>query len=105
MLHAHLHHCPNSHAARPCTNAITPAGWLSQAKADAAASPAVLCHLWGPRVRRPVAGWRGNDQLPQGLLYEGVWEAPLQLYGESGAQSSILPALDAALGVQHAEGW
>ena len=35
----------------------------------------------------------------------GVWDQPRQYYGASGAQSSILPALDAALGVAHPPGW
>jgi hypothetical protein len=29
----------------------------------------------------------------------------MQLYGETGAQSSILHAFDIALGVQHGEDW
>lgn len=37
--------------------------------------------------------------------HAGVWEERQQFYGASGAQSSILPALDAALGVQHPDGW
>ena len=35
----------------------------------------------------------------------GVWNEPREFYGASGAQSSVLPALDAALGVQHPPGW
>lgn len=31
----------------------------------------------------------------------GVSTTPMQLYGATGAQSSILPALDTALGVEH----
>jgi indoleamine 2,3-dioxygenase len=54
------------------------------------------------RVRWPMAGWRGNDALPHGLLYEGVGDtAPRQYYGETGAQSSVVPAFDAALGIEH----
>jgi indoleamine 2,3-dioxygenase len=38
-------------------------------------------------------------------LYEGVGDAaPRQLYGETGAQSSVVPAFDAALGIEHAGG-
>lgn len=56
------------------------------------------------RVRLPMSGWRGNPALPDGLIYEGQHGgAPQQLYGETGAQSSILHALDAALGIQHDE--
>jgi indoleamine 2,3-dioxygenase len=71
-----------------------------------AADVGFLLLMWAaPRVRLPMSGWRSNPALPQGLLYEGVWPAPVQLYGETGAQSSILHALDAALGVQHTCGW
>jgi indoleamine 2,3-dioxygenase len=39
-------------------------------------------------------------------VYEGVGdEQPVQLYGETGAQSSILPAFDAAMGIEHKQGW
>jgi indoleamine 2,3-dioxygenase len=60
--------------------------------------PSVYYH----RVRRPLAGWRSSPSLPVGLFYEGVGDAvPRQYYGASGAQSSILHAFDAALGVRH----
>lgn len=29
----------------------------------------------------------------------------MELYGETGAQSSIVPAFDAVLGIRHPEGW
>ncbi len=81
------------------------------------------------RVRLPMSGWRSNPALPkviksshssllsssyplrsiflrtQGLIYEGVSDEPVQLYGETGAQSSIVPSLDAALGIRHEENW
>lgn len=49
--------------------------------------------------------WRNNPALPEGLLYEGTGLGRLQLYGETGAQSSIVPALDAVLGIQHESQW
>ncbi|KXZ50994.1 IDO protein [Gonium pectorale] len=52
-----------------------------------------------------MSGWRNNPDLPQGLVYEGVSDEPVQLYGETGAQSSILHAFDAALGIRHEEVW
>lgn len=61
--------------------------------------------IYFSRVRLPMSGWRGNDALPAGLVYAGVWEAPVQLYGETGAQSGILAAFDAALGVEQQAGW
>lgn len=51
-----------------------------------------------------MSGWRGNPALPNGMFYEGVWSDPNFFYGETGAQSSIVPAFDAALGVTHASG-
>lgn len=35
----------------------------------------------------------------------GVGDRPLELYGETGAQSSIVPAFDAVLGIRHPKGW
>lgn len=52
-----------------------------------------------------MSGWRGNDRLPGGLMYEDVGGPPLQLYGETGAQSSVVSAMDAALGIEHECGW
>jgi len=58
------------------------------------------------RVRPYIHGWRNHPDLPEGLIYEGV-EAyggrPQQFRGETGAQSAIVPAVDAMLGVQHQE--
>ncbi|KAK9804933.1 hypothetical protein WJX73_000491 [Symbiochloris irregularis] len=62
-------------------------------------------HIYYERVRLPTSGWRDNPAMPNGLLYEGVWAEPRQFHGASGAQSSIIPALDGALGVQHPAGW
>jgi indoleamine 2,3-dioxygenase len=57
-------------------------------------------------VNLKFAGWRNNDVLPQGLIYEGLWgNQPQQLYGETGAQSTVVHALDAALGIKHKQGW
>jgi indoleamine 2,3-dioxygenase len=58
------------------------------------------------RVRPYIHGWKNHPDLPEGVIYEGV-EAyrgrPQQFRGETGAQSSIVPALDAVLGVGHKE--
>ncbi|KAG2498462.1 hypothetical protein HYH03_003716 [Edaphochlamys debaryana] len=62
-------------------------------------------YIYFQRVRTPMSGWRNNPDLPQGLIYEGVSEEPMQLYGETGAQSSVLHAFDAALGVRHDQVW
>ncbi|KAI8467659.1 MAG: hypothetical protein J3K34DRAFT_523547 [Monoraphidium minutum] len=62
-------------------------------------------YVYYHRVRAPMAGWRGNPALPAGLVYGGVAAAPLALHGETGAQSSVVASLDAALGVEHECGW
>uniref|UniRef100_A0A0C9S6T7 TSA: Wollemia nobilis Ref_Wollemi_Transcript_14320_1605 transcribed RNA sequence n=2 Tax=Wollemia nobilis TaxID=56998 RepID=A0A0C9S6T7_9CONI len=61
-------------------------------------------HIYYHRVRKFLSGWRGNPAVPNGMIYEGVWDEPKFFYGETGAQSSILPAFDAALGVTHPSG-
>ncbi|MFT7583951.1 MAG: indoleamine 2,3-dioxygenase [Cellvibrionaceae bacterium] len=53
-------------------------------------------HIFYNRIRIFVAGW---DQT--GLLYEGVSDIPLKMHGGSAAQSSLLQAYDAALGIEH----
>ena len=54
------------------------------------------------RVRPYIHGWKDHPDIPDGVIYEGV-EAyggrPQQFRGETGAQSAIVPALDAMLGV------
>lgn len=61
-------------------------------------------YIYYHRVRPYIHGWKDNPMLPEGLLYEGV-EAyknqPQKFRGETGAQSSIIPALDAILGITH----
>ena len=59
------------------------------------------------RVRPYLYGWKDQPSLPQGLVYEGVAaysDRPQKFRGETGAQSSIIPALDAALGIEHQGG-
>jgi indoleamine 2,3-dioxygenase len=62
-------------------------------------------YVYYTRVRPYIHGWKQNPSLPNGLLYEGVAayaEEPQQFRGETGAQSSIVPCLDAGLGIGHA---
>lgn len=61
-------------------------------------------YIYYNRVRPYIHGWKNNPALPEGLIYEGVdayGGKPQKFAGETGAQSSIIPALDAALGVAH----
>lgn len=63
-------------------------------------------YIYYHRVRPYIHGWKNHPDLPEGLIYEGVGEyaeAPQQFRGETGAQSSIVPCLDAMLGVGHKE--
>src|SRR5437879_5436221 len=63
-------------------------------------------YIYYTRVRPYIHGWKDNPTLPRGVVYEGVKEfrgAAQHFRGETGAQSSIIPALDAAFGVPHAE--
>jgi indoleamine 2,3-dioxygenase len=63
-------------------------------------------HIYYHRVRPYIHGWKNNPALPNGLVYSGVaaWEGrPQQFRGETGAQSAIVPSLDAALGITHAD--
>jgi len=56
------------------------------------------------RVRPYIFGWKNNPATPNGVIYEDVQEYggnPQLFRGETGAQSSIVPALDALLGITH----
>ena len=58
------------------------------------------------RVRPYIFGWKNNPTTPEGVVYEGVEEynnEPQIFRGETGAQSSIVPVLDALLGVVHSD--
>lgn len=61
-------------------------------------------YIYYHRVRPYMFGWKDNPDMPGGMVYEGV-EAykgqPQQFRGETGAQSGIIPAFDAALGIVH----
>lgn len=61
-------------------------------------------YIYYNRVRPYIHGWKDNPALPNGLLYEGVAEyqnQPQKFKGETGAQSTIIPSFDAALGIEH----
>ena len=62
-------------------------------------------YVYYNRVRPYIHGWKNSPSLPNGLIYEGVKSyagQPQQFRGETGAQSSIVPCLDAGLGIAHA---
>jgi indoleamine 2,3-dioxygenase len=61
-------------------------------------------YVYFTRVRPFIHGWKNHPALPQGVRYDGVSDrpGPQRLRGETGAQSTIVPVLDALLGVAHA---
>lgn len=63
-------------------------------------------YIYYNRVRPYIHGWKGNPRLAEGIVYEGVAELngkPQKWRGETGAQSAIMPSLDAFLGIEHAD--
>ncbi len=61
-------------------------------------------YIYYNRVRPYIHGWKGNPALPQGLIYEGVAKyngQPQAFRGQTGSQSSIVPTMDALLGIGH----
>jgi indoleamine 2,3-dioxygenase len=62
-------------------------------------------YIYYHRVRPFLSGWRDNPDLPEGVVYSGVTAyggKPQRWRGASGAQSSVIPAIDAALGIDFA---
>ena len=62
-------------------------------------------YVYYTRVRPYIHGWKNSPSLPNGLIYDNVEayaQQPQQFRGETGAQSSIVPCLDAGLGIRHA---
>ena len=59
--------------------------------------PAVFYSL----LRPFLAGWKSNDALPSGLIYEGVDEQPQMYNGGNAGQSSSIQAIDILLGLRH----
>jgi len=63
-------------------------------------------YVYYRRVRPYIHGWKDHPRLPHGVVYEGVealGDRPLALRGETGAQSALIPTVDALLRVSHAE--
>lgn len=61
-------------------------------------------YIYYQRVRPYIHGWKNNPALPNGLIYEGVekYGGKGQAFrGQTGSQSSIVPAMDALFGVVH----
>ena len=61
-------------------------------------------YVYYHRVRPFIFGSKDNPDLKNGVIYEGQYDNKSQFFrGETGAQSSIMPTLDGALGVEHSE--
>ena len=59
-------------------------------------------YIYYHRVRPFIFGSKDNPDLKKGLIFENQFENQPQFYrGETGAQSSIVPSLDGALGIRH----
>ena len=59
-------------------------------------------YIYYHRVRPFIFGTKDNPDLKKGLIYEGQFNNKPQFFrGETGAQSSIMPFLDGALGIYH----
>lgn len=62
-------------------------------------------YMYFQRVRPYIHGWKDNPALGEGVIYEGVERyagTPQAFRGQTGSQSSIVPSMDALLGVGHA---
>ena len=61
-------------------------------------------YIYYHRVRPFIFGSKDNPDLKNGLIYESQFANKAQFFrGETGAQSSIVPAVDALLGINHSE--
>jgi indoleamine 2,3-dioxygenase len=59
-------------------------------------------YIYYHRVRPFIFGTKDNPDLKKGLVYENQFNNKPQFFrGETGAQSSIMPFLDGALGIYH----
>ena len=61
-------------------------------------------YIYYNRVRPFIHGWKNNSALPVGLIYDGVAAYggdPQQFRGETGAQSGVVPTMDALFNIVH----
>ncbi len=63
-------------------------------------------YIYFNRVRPYIHGWANNPAFDGGLIYQGIEKyagKPQALRGQTGSQSSIVPAMDALMGVRHSD--
>jgi indoleamine 2,3-dioxygenase len=61
-------------------------------------------YVYYQRVRPFIHGWKNNPATPSGLIYEGIAKyegRPKAFRGQTGSQSSIVPAMDGLFQVVH----
>ena len=61
-------------------------------------------YIYYNRIRPYLNGWKNNQALPEGLIYQGVTaygEKPQKFLGATGAQGAIVPTMDALLNIAH----
>lgn len=58
-------------------------------------------YVYFHRVRPWIHGFKDNPALPNGIVYQGISDEPYRFRGQTGSQSSIVPAMDAFLQVGH----
>lgn len=97
-----------AHDARSCERLLTGmhAGWDNIYAAFARMPERCDPYIYFHRVRPFIHGWANNPALDGGLVYDGVEKfggKPQALRGQTGSQSSIVPAMDALFGVRHSD--
>uniref|UniRef100_A0A672UGC5 Indoleamine 2,3-dioxygenase 2 n=1 Tax=Strigops habroptila TaxID=2489341 RepID=A0A672UGC5_STRHB len=82
----------------PCTLALVGCGQGTQSWYPPSQP---LCSL--PDCCVSLLSWKDNPAMPDGLIYEGVSDEPMEYSGGSAAQSTILHAFDELLGIRHSK--
>jgi len=61
-------------------------------------------YVYFERVRPYIHGWKDNPALPHGIIYEDTryGDQAQAFRGQTGSQSSIVPSMDALMGIGHA---
>lgn len=78
--------------------------WININKTMSRMPEACDPYIYYRRVRPYIHGWKNNPALPDGLIYSGVnayQDKPQKFRGETGAQSTIVPTMDALFNIAH----
>eukprot|EP00730_Choanoeca_flexa_P019259 TRINITY_DN9403_c0_g1_i1.p1 TRINITY_DN9403_c0_g1~~TRINITY_DN9403_c0_g1_i1.p1 ORF type:complete len:411 (+),score=90.63 TRINITY_DN9403_c0_g1_i1:179-1234(+) len=52
-------------------------------------------------IRPFLSGWKNSTLLPNGVVYEGVQDEPMELFGASAGQSALIASFDVFFGAVH----